>query len=152
MSSFTGLIVGIALVGLYLIAVGVCGIVAAARKRRGRNIPVICVCFVQGRIGVVLRKDYDTASQKYWQPYLEGKEKYDFGYITQPQGCRLKVSPVFVFDPLSKEYATLARSCYVEQAVFDVPHLPKSMDDTDTMEAAWLHIFGYQWGHIFIVG
>lgn len=109
--------------------------------------PVICVCKVQGRVGVVLREDYDSASRKYWKPYYDGEEDYDAGHITAPCGQRLELAPVFVFEPQSREYYTLCYSCYVEQATFEVPFVAK--EDLNPIGEAWKYFHKCAWpGHL----
>lgn len=92
------------------------------RNRWRFHRPVICVCRVgPRRTGVVLRDDFHRASREYWKRRLTGKEHYDAGHIGAPDGHRIDVSPVFVFEDTSREYLTLVHRCYVEQATFHVP-------------------------------
>jgi hypothetical protein len=84
--------------------------------------PVVCVCKVNGRVGIVLRSDYQKASRAHWRQFQKGKAKYDSGFITASNGHIIEVKPVFVFCEAHRElFEALARSCYVERAVFEVP-------------------------------
>jgi hypothetical protein len=109
--------------------------------------PIICVCRVDGRVGIVLRKDYESASHQYWKPYYDGKEDYDAGHIMAPCGRRLEVSKVFVFEPHSREYYTICYECYVEQAMFEVPWVPK--ENLNPIGEAWQYLHKRPWsGHL----
>ena len=106
-----------------------------------RTKPIVCVCEEQGRIGVVLRKDYDAASKAEWQPYIDGKKRHDHGHVSAPFGRRLMVDPIFVFSRLTTdEYFTLMYHCFVERAEFHVPHIRN--EDMNDLNTAWQYIFG----------
>lgn len=100
------------------------------------------MCEVNGRIGVVLRRDYDEASRNYWKPYYDATAKYDSGSSTAPYGHRLEVSPVFVFT-WSGGYYELAQGCYVERATFDVPHVAAAQ--LNPIAEAFQYFHGYPW-------
>lgn len=134
---------------LLLVVYVVVQVIRGARleHRQKYHRPIICICRVNGKIGVVLRKDYDKASQDYWKPYYDGKEDYDAGHIMAPSGRRLGVSPVFVFERGSKEYYTLCYGCYVEQADFEVPWVPK--ESLNPIGEAWQYLHKHPWsGHL----
>ena len=92
------------------------------RKRNRYRKPVVCVCEVNGKIGLVLRQDLDNASRAHWAPYCSGNEQHDPGFISAPFGINLEVSPMFVFsDRLSDEFRALVSGCFVEKSSFEVP-------------------------------
>lgn len=108
------------------------------QARKDRTRPIVCVCRVAGpreRTGVVLRRDYDKASQAEWRPYIEDKAHYDSGSANAPYGRFLNVAPVFVFTPYSKEYYELVSGCFVERALFHVPIVHES--DINNVSLAW---------------
>ena len=110
--------------------------------RREHYRPIICVCEVNGRIGVVLRDDLHKASREYWKQYYDGRH-YDSGHVAAPDGRRLKVEPLFNFKGWSPEYYTICISCYVEQATFDVPAVGK--DDPGQIAEAYQYFHGKPW-------
>jgi hypothetical protein len=112
-------------------------------RRRHYHMPIICVCEVNGRIGIVLRDDYHKASKEYWKRYYDGKAHYDFGHVSAPFGRRLKVGPMFNFKAGSDEYYTICAACYVEHAVFDVPAVYK--DEPSQMAEAYQYFHGKPW-------
>lgn len=116
---------------------------APREQKRERTKPIVCICEEQGRIGVVLRKDCDTASKAEWQPYIDGTERHDPGHVSAPFGRRLKVEPVYVFKKYSKEYFTLMYYCFVERAEFYVPDVRD--EDMNNISAAWQYIHGEPW-------
>ncbi len=84
--------------------------------------PVICICEVNGLIGVVLRQDYDLASRCFWNSIRKaGGKKGDDIDVVRP--ILINVQPVFVFKAKSKEIQDLKRQCYVERAMFMVPNV-----------------------------
>jgi len=111
--------------------------------RRKYHRPIVCMCEVNGRIGVVLRRDYNKASRRYWKPYYDAEKIYDAGYISAPDGFRIEVSPIFVFKAYSQEYYTLAYSCYVERAIFDVPLISKG--ELNPIAKAYQYFHGKPW-------
>jgi len=117
------------------------------RKRLLRTKPVVRVCEENGRVGVVLRRDYDAVSKAEWQPYIDGTKQHDPGHVVAPFGRRLQLEPVFVFKSGSPEYFTLMYYCFVERAEFYVPCLrDNQMND---IASAWQYIFGKPFtGHL----
>lgn len=111
--------------------------------KRERTKPVVCVCEEHGRVGVVLRRDYDAASKAEWQPYIDGGKDHDPGHVSAPFGRRIRVEPVYVFSKYSKEYFTLMYYCFVERAEFHVPEVRS--EDMNNIDAACRHIHGKQW-------
>lgn len=92
---------------------------------------------------MVLRADYEKASQEYWKPYYKGRERYDFGHIATPRGRLIKVNPVFIFDSHSDEYHTLTYRCYTERAMFEVPWWEINRGERqDELDAAFQYFFG----------
>ena len=110
--------------------------------RRSHHRPIICICEVNGRIGVVLRRDYDEASRRYWKQYYDGKN-YDSGHIAAPDGCRLEVEPLFNFKAWSPEYYQICYGCYVERAIFYVPAVGK--DQSSEIAEAYQYFHGKPW-------
>lgn len=110
------------------------------RKRLARTKPVVRVCKEHGRVGVVLRKDYDAASKAEWQPYIDGTKQHDPGHVAAPDGTRLQPATMFIFKSGSPEYYTLVYHCFVERAEFYVPIIRK--EDMDNIASAWQYIFG----------
>gem|GEM_PF-5398299 len=109
--------------------------------------PVICVCSVDGRIGIVLHRDYHRATRRYWRKvrllkwlswkFQIGEKHYEWSpVIPSAQGLLLKVSPVFVLENRSNDvnldnivgginsFQVIAARCYIEKATFEVPKPP----------------------------
>ena len=103
------------------------------------DFPVICICEVQGRVGFVLRRDYDKASTDFWKQYRTGKVRYDKGHICARYGRYLEVKPVFVLRAGSKEFKDLTYG-YCERATFEVPL--ESRDDAATYRKAYEYFYG----------
>lgn len=109
-------------------------------KRAKHHHPIVCVCKVNNRIGVVLRRDHNRASERHWgrrMPYYFSNKKRgtSFPWI-------LDVSPVFVFEDESREYKTLITDCRTEVAVFSVPPVG---DNTTMLVQAHQHFFNKPW-------
>lgn len=118
------------------------------KAKKDRTKPIVCVCEEQGRVGVVLRKDYESASKTEWQFYIDGKKEHDPGHISAPYGRRLQPEPVFVFKTGSPEHYTLMYYCFVERAEFFVPHVVGNQKNT--LGAAWQYIHGKPWSGYLI--
>src|SRR3989344_3747932 len=107
--------------------------------------PVVCVCLVNGCVGVVLRKDYNKASRRHWRLVQDGTvvyEQYALGRVVE-------VRPTFFFtwetEGPNQKLRRLLDSCYVERAALWVPSLfPGQVVKfpVDNLEDAWLHIHG----------
>ena len=142
--SFWGQI-GVGLLGLaFLVLIFVLLVMRTNRVEHCKNHhrPIICVCEVNGRIGIVLRGDYDEASRRYWKQYYDGKY-YDAGHVAAPDGRRLKVEPLFNFIAWSPEYYTICCGCYVERATFDVPAVYKN--EPSQISEAYQYFHGKPW-------
>lgn len=145
--NYEGLIVLIVITLIVLATLWSVFYLVPRKENRERTKPIICVCEEQGRVGVVLRKDYEAASKAEWQPYIDGTKDHDPGHISAPYGRRLQPEPVFVFKSGSPEYYTLMYYCFVERAEFFVPHVVGNQ--TNTLGVAWQHIHGNPWsGHM----
>ncbi len=137
--------VGVGLLCLAVMVIAFALLVMRTNKiehRRNHHRPVICVCEVNGRIGIVLRRDYDEASRRYWKQYYDGKH-YDSGHVAAPDGRRLQVEPLFNFKAWSPEYYTICYGCYVERATFDVPAVWK--DEPGQIAEAHQYFHGKPW-------
>jgi len=113
------------------------------KKREQYNRPVICICRVNGYIGVVVRSDLEAASSAFWKPFRDGTKRYDHEHLLAPLGVRIQVPRTFLFKGFSPEYYTLVRRCYVEQSVFDVDG--QLVDDIDSFREAYLYVYGRTW-------
>ena len=122
---------------------GIFWIVDWLEHPRAYHRPVVRVCVVNGKVGVVLRQDYDNASRQYWDPYYRGILRYDAGHISAASGRRVVVDPVFVFTLRSPEYYTRVYGCYVEEALFHVRRMPD--DGLNPLAKAHQHIHGKPW-------
>jgi hypothetical protein len=116
--------------------------ISRSKHRSSYHRPIICVCEVNGRMGVVLRRDYNEASRQYWKQYYDGKH-YDAGHVVAPEGRRLQVEPLFNFKAWSPEYYTICFGCYVERAIFDVPAVLK--DESGQIAEAHQYFHGKPW-------
>jgi hypothetical protein len=115
--------------------------------------PIVCVCEVNGRVGVVLRKNYNKASKLFWRPYLQGKTPhYNNEHNALFEGRLISVKPIFVFKSGSREYRTLVSGCYVEKATFEVPFIEECELPVLELHIAHKHIYGRQWNGMLPVG
>jgi hypothetical protein len=94
---------------LCLVVVGlIIKIVRVARRnmlikdKQTYDLPIVCICKIEDRVGFVLRREYDKASQDFWKPYRTGKVRYDHGGITARYGRYLEVPHVFVRTPFRR--------------------------------------------------
>jgi hypothetical protein len=111
------------------------------QRKRTYDKPVVCICQVNDRVGVVLRSDSNKASHDFWKPHITGKIRYDHGSAAAWRGRYMNVKPVFVFRPDSNEYANLLNGCYVERATFEVPH--QSGDERAKFLEAFKYFHGF---------
>lgn len=107
-------------------------------KKQNTIKPVVCICEINGTVGVVLRRDYDTASQEYWRKIREVGEKKN-GRTDASQPVYLRVKPVFVFKAKSSNLERIKSMCHVEGAYFRVPMVPHS--DVNDMPVALEYLF-----------
>ncbi len=118
-------------------------------KWRERHRPVVCVCRVNDRVGVVLRKDHNRGSRMEWAPYMKGEEHYDRIAEARCLGRILVVPNVFTFRG-GPELDTLLYGCYVEEAIFSVPRLDGGTTPKRMLENAHEHFHGKPWDGSFV--
>jgi hypothetical protein len=100
--------------------------------------PVVCVCRIDGRVGIVLQRDLQKSARKYWWKYRLGKKCWECNTLTSIDkrrsgnyiGHTIGVDPTFVLnDDIGSGGVldSILERCYVEQAAFYVP-FPSSRD------------------------
>ena len=123
--------------------------------------PVVCVCYVNDRVGIALKRDLNRVSRKYWR---ECQRELIWEYwmiagliwILRIMGIPndRRVSPylhhtyrteaedqyVFVFKRGSKLFNFLSSICFFESGDFEVPKL--FFDETYSFFEAYRHFFG----------
>jgi len=114
-----------------------------AEKRWDRR-PIIAVCEVNGKIGVVRWEDYVAAVEAHFEPYRAGKKSYDHGHSMAPHGQRISVNPTFLFTKgcgwLNKHYQRLTGGCYVIRVEFELHRQIAGSDEEVLREAQkYLH-------------
>jgi hypothetical protein len=127
--------------GLVAIAlvVGLCASVVGCIVADSFWCPLVCVCEINGVVGVVRRSDYNKASRRYWR-----KHRFDTGALPDGRGRIISVSPTFTFKVVKGEsnprLQTLIKDCRVERACFAVePFYPET---AGLFADAWRHIHG----------
>lgn len=109
--------------------------------------PVVCICEVNGIIGLLLRKDYDEASKAHWKNVTDGDGWWDPCRSDGYNGDLLHIPDglVFRFKKRSPEHLAFAEgNLFLERATFYVPEtcyqaLP---DPKKEFERAQLHFYG----------
>ncbi len=109
--------------------------------------PIVCTCLNQGLQAIVLKSDYDAASQEYWERIEAGIEEVVSNTPAQAKSGKLIPVPhnkVFVFDILSDELTDIARRCWFQEAPFMIP-FPGQWECPEPQLEAWAaksHLFG----------
>lgn len=97
--------------------------------------PVICVCQVDGKVGVVLRQDYDRASQDCWTEVSQLSKKEPGKKSSGFAPHRVVVEPVFLFKADCPKLKRIIERCFPEKAIFHLPIVPMSIiDDSKAAE------------------
>lgn len=118
-------------------------LVLVIRKFKKDSRPVVRVCQVGGRIGIVLRSDQEKASRKYWKKMRKIEKQHETHVSLHPRGQIIPVTPVYVFNPGYSPYYILVNMCRPEQAVFHVPDPYQT--DQGALKDAHRHFFGREW-------
>lgn len=118
----------------------------AWRAERQRRPKVLCVCELNGMMGVCSRADYDFASRTQWRPFLRGENEYDHGNLVSRAGHRIVVSPTFIFHRGSPEYKALVSRSYLERAVIHMPERHPHETDAHAFERAMRYLYGVKPG------
>lgn len=109
---------------------------------------LICVCQVNGRVGIILMSDFLKASKAYWKQFHNGSREYADWRMDARTGNVIPVpdDKVFVFrkeafnfeDSGDKNgFNAIIERCLAQRAVFDVP----SIDDPNSGRKARKHFF-----------
>ena len=105
--------------------------------------PVVLICQVNGRVGVVLKKDFELASFHYWDRQSKLLHQMSVGG-TRVSGnasvVRQLVEPMFVFSSESEFYKFLLSKCFVERGDFRVGQISESAPRE--FAKAYKHFFG----------
>ncbi len=105
--------------------------------------PVVCVCRVENRLGVVLRKDHEKHSRKFWKSVAKMELNSGSKFAVPLRGIAIPVGPIYVFPPDSRALRTLLDKCRVEQSAFNVPEF--FQDDVYALKDAHKYLFGREW-------
>ena len=126
------------------------------RQARGRSAnrifgglvrPVVCACFVHGRVGFVLKSDLERAGWAHWKRVSKELSDCPSALVSLN---RLNVSfhdvtQVFSFqqgDPYANKILT---TCFIEHATFTVPTVHYGAGSRAEFNAAYHYFFGHEY-------
>ena len=140
------------LVGIACLVILVC-LITKWSQRGLPNRPKIYVFHHKGRIGVVLQKDFMREAKAHWEGQRRWLARNPKSLDqTRYLGMRHSVMPTFVFAQGSESYDKLAKLCFVDDGVFNIPSVSTrelfsgsngtEVHDFDEFKKAYRHIFG----------